>query len=131
MSMNNTRPFDPAAETYVSLATYRRNGVEVETPVWIGALANRYYVFSTGDAGKVKRIRANPQIRLAACDVRGKVSSDWITGTARIVTEPAVIAAALQALRAKYGWQMRIGDFFASLTGRMRKRAYLEITLAD
>src|ERR1700730_1504716 len=54
----NAPRFEPAAEKYVSLATYRRNGVEVATPVWIAELAGRYYVFSAGDAGKIKRIRA-------------------------------------------------------------------------
>ena len=76
--MNGPR-FDPSAEKYVSLATYRRNGVEVKTPVWIAELSRRYYVFSAGDAGKIKRIRATPRVRLAAGDVRGKVRSAWIT----------------------------------------------------
>jgi PPOX class probable F420-dependent enzyme len=130
--MTNTRSFDPATEPYVSLATFRRNGVEVKTPVWIAAVANRYYVFSTGDAGKVKRIRVTPKVRLAACDLRGsEIKSEWIDGEARLITDPKVIAAALAALRAKYGLQMKIGDFFAKLTGRMSKRAYIEITLSE
>ena len=123
------RPFDPARELYVSLATYRRNGTEVRTPVWIGALADRYYVFSAGDAGKIKRLRHTPRVRLAACDLRGNVKSEWVDGEARIVSEPAGVTSALQALRQKYGFQMRFTDFFAKLTGRFRKRAYIEITL--
>jgi hypothetical protein len=49
----NVQYFEPATEKYVNLATYRRNGVEVKTPVWIAELAGRYYVFSAGDAGKI------------------------------------------------------------------------------
>jgi len=30
----------------------------MKTPAWIAELAGRYYVFSAGDAGKIKRIRA-------------------------------------------------------------------------
>jgi uncharacterized protein len=127
--MTDARPFDPANEPYVSLATFRRNGMEVKTPVWIAENQGRYYVFSAGDAGKVKRIRATSRVRLAACDLRGNVSSEWIEGDARIVSEPSVLAAALQALRTKYGLQMRFTDFFAKLSGRFGKRAYLEITL--
>jgi hypothetical protein len=67
----NSPIFDPATERYVSLATHRRNRIEVKTPVWIAEVARRYYVFSAGDAGKVKRIRATPRVRIAACDVRG------------------------------------------------------------
>ena len=127
--MNEARPFDPAAEKYVSLATYRRNGAEVRTPVWIAAVAHTLYVFSAGDAGKVKRIRATRRCRLAACDLRGNVSSDWIDGEARIVSDPAEVDAALQALRRKYGFQMRFTDFFARLSGRFARRAYIAITL--
>jgi PPOX class probable F420-dependent enzyme len=129
--MTATRSFDPANERYVNLATYRRSGAEVKTPVWIAAVADRYYVFSAGDAGKVKRLRATPRIRLAACDLRGNLKSNWAEGEARIVTERAVIAAALQALRSKYGMQMLFTDFFAKLSGRFRKRAYIEIMLSE
>ena len=130
--MTNTYSFDPATEPYVSLATFRRTGIEVKTPVWIAAVATRYYVFSSGDAGKVKRIRVNSKIRMAACDLRGaEIKSEWIDGEARLITDPAVIAAASTALRAKYGFQMKVGDFFAKLTGRMQKRTYIEITLGE
>lgn len=81
MTMNE-RTFDPETAAYVSLATFRRNGKEVRTPVWIAGSGGRYYGFSAGNAGKVKRIRANPRIRLAACDAAGRVRSPWgATGT--------------------------------------------------
>jgi PPOX class probable F420-dependent enzyme len=123
----NPPGFEPAAEKYVSLATYRRSGAEVKTPVWIAGAAGRYYVFSAGDAGKVKRIRATPRVRLAACDIRGNVRGAWIDARARIVEEPAVIVEARRALRRKYGLVMLLTDGIATLTGRMRRRAYIEI----
>ena len=122
-------PFDPALESYVSLATFRRNGREVRTPVWIAGADRLYYVFSKGSAGKVKRIRANGRVRLAACDSRGKILSEWLDGRGRIVSEPEVIQRAYEMLRRKYWWGMRIGDFFAKLTGRYQKRAFLEIEI--
>lgn len=127
----NVPSFDPATEKYVNLATYRKNGVEVKTPVWIAELAGRYYGFSAGDAGKIKRIRATPRVRLAACDVRGKVRSVWIDARARIVSDPALIVGVRKALRRKYGLLMRVTDVMATATGRMRRRAYIEIELAD
>lgn len=127
----STPAFDPAGEKYVSLATYRRNGVEVKTPVWVAKTAGRYYVFSAGDAGKVKRIRATPRVRLAACDVRGNVRSVWIEASARIVLDPAMIVEVRKAFRSKYGLVMRLTDFMAAITGRIRRRAYIEIALAD
>jgi uncharacterized protein len=127
----NSPLFDPTTEKYVSLATYRRNGIEVKTPVWIAKVAERYYVFSAGDAGKVKRIRATPRVRLAACDVRGNVRGAWIEGHAKIVLHPALIAEVRKALRSKYGLLMRLIDSMAAVTGRIRRRAYIEIELAD
>jgi PPOX class probable F420-dependent enzyme len=123
--------FDPAAEKYVSLATYRRNGVEVKTPVWIAEVAGLYYVFSAGDAGKVKRIRATSRVRLAACDVRGNVRGPWIGAHARIVLDPTLIEEVRRALRRKYGLLMRLTDVMATMTGRIRRRAYIEIEPAD
>jgi uncharacterized protein len=129
--MSNPLPFDPATEKYVSLATYRRNGVEVKTPVWIAKLGERYYVFSAGDAGKVKRIRASPRVRLAACDVRGNVRSTWMEARAEIVSDPALITEVRKALRGKYGLMMRLTDAMASMTGRLQRRAYIEIELVN
>ena len=119
--------FDPATEKYVSLATYRRNGVEVKTPVWIAEVARRYYVFSAGDAGKVKRIRATSRVRIAACDVRGNIQSPWTEARARIISDPALIAQVRVALRRKYGLMMGLVDAMATVTGRIRRRAYIEV----
>ena len=125
----NSLCFDPATEKYVSLATYRRNGVEVKTPVWIAMVAGRYYVFSAGDAGKVKRIRATSRVRLAACDVRGEVRGPWMEAHARIVLDPTLIVEVRRALWRKYGLLMRLLDVIATMTGRIRRRAYIEIEL--
>lgn len=115
----------------MSLATYRRNGIEVKTPVWIAKVAAHYYVFSAGDAGKVKRIHATPRVRLAACDVRGNVRSAWIEARARIVADAALIVEVRKALRRKYGLLMRLIDVMAAMTGRIRRRAYIEIELPE
>jgi hypothetical protein len=123
------RPFDPATERYVCLATYRRNGREVRTPVWLAESDGRFCLFGEGKAGKVNRIRANGRSRLAACDFRGRVSSDWMEASGRIVSDADQIESAYAALRRKYGWQMRIGDFFSKLSGRYDKRAILAFEL--
>jgi hypothetical protein len=59
--------------------------------------------------------------------VRGAGSA----GIGRIVTEPSTIERAHAALRAKYGWQMRLLDLFSRLTGRIRRRAWIEIERQD
>ena len=112
---------------YLSLATFRRSGAEVKTPVWFAAADGKLYVFTAGDSGKVKRLRHSSRARVAPSDMRGHVRGGWSDVTARIVTEPGVIERAHTALRAKYGWQMWIGDLFSRLTGRIRRRAWIEI----
>jgi PPOX class probable F420-dependent enzyme len=114
-------------ERYLNLATFRRSGVAVETPVWFAAHAGRLYVFSEGDAGKVKRLRANPAIRVAPCNFRGRVTGAWQPGRGRRVDDPATVAAAYGALRGKYGLQMWLADALSRLTGRFERRAILEL----
>ena len=123
-----TEAFDPGREAYVNLATFRRGGREVRTPIWIAGCDGRYFAFSEGSAGKVKRIRNNGRVRLVACNARGVVRGDWIDARARVLSEPDEIDAAYRALRTKYGWQMRLGDFFSKLLGRYGRRVLLEIT---
>ena len=118
-----------ASARYVNLATFRRNGVEVRTPVWMAGEGRRHYAFSEGAAGKVKRIRANGRARVARCDVRGNVQGEWMDARARIVTDPDTIARAYAQLRRKYGWQLAFADFFSKLSGRYAKRAMLEVEL--
>jgi PPOX class probable F420-dependent enzyme len=120
-----------AEARYLNLATFRRDGREVRTPVWMAADEDRLYVFSEGDAGKVKRIRATRRVRVVPCGARGGVREDavWLEGSGRVVAEPAVVERAYAALHRKYGWQMRLADFFSRLSGRYHKRAILEIEL--
>jgi len=119
-------------ERYVSLVTYRRNGRGVATPVWF-ALATepsaRFYVFTEGTAGKVKRLRNDARVRLAGCDVRGRVHGAWYAGSARRVDDAETVRRAYAALRGKYGWLMAVTDLFSRLSGRYARRAILEIAL--
>jgi uncharacterized protein len=114
---------------YMSLATFRRSGARVATPVWFAAAEGRLYVFTGGQSGKVKRLRHISQARVAPSDARGRVLGTWLDASARIVTEPLSIEKAHAALRSKYGWQMRVGNLFSRLTGRINQRAWLEIQI--
>ncbi len=116
-------------QRYMALATFRRSGAEVRTPVWFAAMDGKLYVFSAGDSGKVKRLRHSSRARVATSDVRGNVRGEWWDAHARIVTEPRVIERAHAAMRVKYGWQARLGDLFSRLTGRLPRRAWIEVQI--
>jgi uncharacterized protein len=117
------------AARYLSLATFRRDGTAVRTPVWFAAAGGKLYVFSAGDAGKVKRLRRSPRAQVAPSDVRGRARGPWRDATARLVTDPSLIERGHAALRAKYGWQARVTDLLSRLTGRRNRRAWIEIEL--
>ncbi len=114
---------------YVSLATFRKNGDKVATPVWCAPDGDWLYVFSESKAGKVKRLRNSVQAELAVCDVRGKLLGEWHGARAELVDDPAEVQTALAALRRKYGWQMWLADTGAKLTGRFDARTYIKVQL--
>ena len=116
--------------SYISLATFRRTGVAVETAVWFARAGDKLYVFTESRAGKIKRLRNDSHVRVATCSVSGKVRGEWLEGSGRRVEEPAVIESAYAALRKKYGWQMMLADGLSGLSGRIHKRAIVEISLA-
>jgi PPOX class probable F420-dependent enzyme len=118
-------------DSYVNLASYRKNGTLVETPVWAAPLDGKLVVFTLRETYKVKRVQNNPAVRVAKCDVRGKLLGEWHDGTCRIVTDPAHEKRAYAALRKKYGLMMRLGDVASTLTGRIKRRIVLEIALTS
>ena len=126
---------DLARERYLSLATFRKTGAEVRTPIWFAVVPDArgddtLWMVTGGDSGKVKRLRHTPRVRVAASDARGGVHGPWREGTARIATDPREIADAHAMLRAKYGWQVTLLDLVSRLSGRIRRRVWLEVALS-
>ena len=120
-------PYD--YETYINLETFKQDGNGVKTPVWAAPLDGKLVIFTDGTSFKVKRLGRNARVRVAACDARGNVRGPWKDGTGRIVDDTAHGERILAALKKKYGWQMQIAHFFSTLSGRARRRKYLELTL--
>ncbi len=127
--MNNEEIEFLEGGNYLSLATRKKSGDFVNTPVWFAPEGGSYYVFSAGSAGKVKRLRNFSEARVAACTVTGAITGEWLDAEAVVLETPADEARALAALRRKYGWQMKIGDLFSKMTGKYDKRAYIRVTL--
>ena len=128
MAETQGTPLD--SERYISLETFRKDGTGVKTPVWAAPLDGRLVVVTDGTSYKVKRLRANPKLKAAPCDGRGKVrGSSWYEGTARVIQDDGERKRAILALRQKYGWQIRMLDLFSFLGGRISRRAYLELTI--
>jgi uncharacterized protein len=113
----------PAAihhQKYISLTTFRKNGMGVSTPVWFGEDADKLYVMTRSDMGKMKRLRNNPQVRVAPCTIRGKVAGPEFAGQARILPQEEH-ARARQTINRKYWmarlpWVWRRTDSYVELT---------------
>ncbi|WP_262379481.1 PPOX class F420-dependent oxidoreductase [Nonomuraea sp. PA05] len=95
------------AEQYLSVTTYRKDGTPVATPVWVVQDGDAVAIWTTAGSGKVKRIRNNPDVRVAGCDVRGKVSTEPVRGRAEIL-DAAETARVRGLLRRKYGVMGRL-----------------------
>jgi len=117
------------AAKYLNLATFRKTGARVETPVWFAQEEGKLYVFSAGKAGKVKRLRHTSRVQVAPCGFAGKLHGDWIEGQGRIVDDVQVSQRGYAALIRKYGFQMKLANFFSRLFGLINKRALIEISL--
>lgn len=122
-----------ARAKYLNLESFRKTGVGVRTPVWFAQdvchstpSITVFYVYSAPDAGKLKRIRNNPKVRVAPCTVRGKLTGAWVDARAHVV-EGDRAAHAQDLLRKKYGWLKKSGDFVSRLLGRTQTIISIEV----
>ena len=115
-----------AGEKYLNVETFRKNGAGVATPVWFAENEGLLYIYSLSNAGKVKRIRNNPRVRVMPCDVRGKPKGEWVEGRARIL-DAAGAEHAHRLLDRKYGLVKKIGGLFSKLMKRERTTIAIEL----
>ncbi|MGD1834958.1 MAG: PPOX class F420-dependent oxidoreductase [Nitrososphaeraceae archaeon] len=69
---------------YINIETFKKNGNSVRTPVWYIIYNNIIYIRSDKNSGKVKRIRKNTHVRIAKCNMFGKLNGEIIEGTAHV-----------------------------------------------
>jgi hypothetical protein len=113
-------PSSISGQKYISLGTFRKNGTKVSTPVWFGEDGDKLYVMTRSDMGKMKRIRNNPQVTVAPCTIRGKVTGPEAAASARTLP-PYEHAHARRTINRKY-WLARLSSIWS------RADAFLEIS---
>ena len=99
--MTQAVPSAIRGQKYISLGTFRKNGAKIATPVWFGEDGDKLYVMTISKMGKMKRIRNNPQVTVAPCTIRGKVTGPEVAALARILP-PEEHARARQTINRKY-----------------------------
>ncbi len=108
-----SRPHQPATATpvfrgrYLSITSYKRDGRGVATPVWFVQRDGRLLVQTDAASGKVKRIRRNPQVRVALCTASGRLRSEQVAAVAQILPD-SEIAEVEQLIADKYRFDMII-----------------------
>ncbi len=108
-----------AGKKYMSLASFRRNGQAVRTPLWFAEQDGKLYFMTRDDSWKYKRIRNNPRVLVAPCTMRGRITGPDVEGRARVL-EPWEFPAARRALERKY-WLMRVSFLWS------KRNLFLEI----
>lgn len=105
---------------YLSITTFRRDGSPASTPVWVVSDDPHRLLIATGaDTWKVRRIKRDPHVRVAACSARGAVHGEAVDGVARLVDEEPLVR---RLQHEKYGWQMRLLEGANALVRRIRRR---------
>jgi len=116
--------------TYIALETFRKSGEGVITPVWVTADGGKLYVWTVGDSGKVKRIRNNGRVRIAASDARGNPKSEWVEAQARVLDSQSEEETQRNRLAAKYGWQFHLFTLMGRFSRDKARHVALEIAPA-
>ena len=106
------------SEKCISLETYRKNNEPVRTPVWFVIKNDLIYVVTRDQTGKVKRLRNNQQVKIATCNFKGKIKGQWISGTAKILTEDET-KDAVKWREKKYGLMAKIAKFLSKGKGEL------------
>jgi PPOX class probable F420-dependent enzyme len=112
-----------AAEKFVSLTTFTKDGTPKLTPVWIVGLADGRVGLTTSSASwKAKRVQNTPKVTLRPCDQRGRVADDAIevTGSAEVV-DGAGFTEVKRLVDEKYGFMVIVVKVMNSVRGLFKK----------
>ncbi len=103
-------------QKYILLETYRKDNRSVKTPVWFVVKDNLVYVVTRSQTGKAKRLKNNLQVRFALCTIKGKVTGEWVSGTAKILDKNK-IKEVIKMRDKKYGFIAKIAKFLSKSKG--------------
>lgn len=112
-------------QKFISLETFRKNGVGVKTPVWFTTEDDMLYVWTEASSGKAKRIRRDGKVIIAPSTASGKPVGNWMDAQATADASPEALAHINKLMKEKYG--LAFAGF--RLMGKLRKATYTEIKI--
>jgi hypothetical protein len=101
-----TIPKEIQGQKYISLTTHRLIGIGVRTPIWFGEENGKLYFMTNSKSGKVKRLRNDLKVKIAPCNIRGKVTGPDSSAIARFL-HPQEFTHARALINKKY-WLARM-----------------------
>ncbi len=110
---------------YISLITYTKKGDPIATPVWFIENDKKTYVVTVEKRYKLKRIRNNPEVRIAQSTFRGKAQGEHLNGVARILSDEDS-KPVREIFKKKYSFYKL---FFKDKKEGAKKPIYIEILL--
>jgi len=115
-----------AGQKYLNLETFKKNGDGVrrrcgraDPSASLDSGAAKIYAYTIGVSGKVKRVRNNPHVKIAPCNMSGKVLGEWVEARAEIISGEEAVRG-MQLLNKKYFPWKQLLAAFASLSRRER-----------
>ncbi len=79
----------------------------------------------------MKRIRNFPDVKVATCTVSGRLTGGWRDANAELIDESEQVEFAYSLLRQKYGFSLRIGDFFSRMVGNYYRRQIIKVEITE
>ncbi|MEU5788321.1 PPOX class F420-dependent oxidoreductase [Micromonospora purpureochromogenes] len=119
-----------AAEKYVLLTTFRKDGRAVPTPVWAVRDGDTLAVWTAADSGKVKRIRRDGTVTVAPCDVRGRPRGPAVPGHA-VLCSPEESNRVRDLIKRKYRLLGRLSLLGSRLRRGERGTIGIRITVQE
>jgi len=114
---------DLRGHKYCVLVTYKKSGEAVPSALWFGTGNDKVYFQTGATSAKVKRIRRNPQVRVAPATMRGRPLAAPFVGTARVLSSEEGHEAE-RWLQANYGLGRRLYSRFGDRVAYV----YVEVT---
>jgi len=114
---------------YLNLETFRKNGEGVLTPVWFVRNGAMLFVRTLTGSGKVRRVQANPHVRVVPCTLDGEPLGRWLNADAWLMLPGPEMDRVNGLLARKYGLDRDFHRRFG--IGSLEESTVIAILLRD
>lgn len=99
------------------LATLRRDGSVLLSPVWHEWRDGGFNVWSAADQLKVRHLRRDPRATIVVAEAGGVLGGIEIRGVAELIADAEVVGAAARRIAARYLGDVEGPEYADSITG--------------